>query len=117
MLAINPAALGEVGKTNYTAMTTVVYAQQCAELYPTALKSYQVKNYTRAQELLEKIVAMDEKYKDGESLFMLIDIYLSKNESEKATEKFNRLTALFPDTDVARRASEKMAAAKPAESE
>ena len=81
------------------------------------MKSYQVKNYTRAQELLEKNVAMDEKYKDGESLFMLIDIYLSKNESEKATEKFNRLTALFPDTDVARRASEKMAAAKPAESE
>ena len=48
---------------------------------------------------------------------MLGDIYLSKNETEKATEKFNRIIALFPDTDVARRASEKMAAAKPAESE
>jgi len=109
LLAINPSSLGEAGVTNYNAMTAVVYPQQCAELYPTALKSYQVKNYNRAIELLEKVVAMDEKYKDGESLFMLIDMYLSNNETEKATQKFDRLIALFPDTEVARRASDKMA--------
>ncbi len=115
LLAINPASLGEVGVTNYNAMTAAVYPKECAELYKKAEESYKVKNYTRAIELLEKVVAMDEKYKSGEALYMLEDMYLSKNETEKATEKYNRLLALFPDTDVARRASEKMSASRPTE--
>jgi tetratricopeptide (TPR) repeat protein len=115
LLAINPSALGEVGQTTYNAMTAVVYPQQCGEMYPNAVKSYQVKNYTRATELLEKVVAMDEKYQSGEALYMLIDMYVSRDEADKANAMFNRVVALFPDTDVARRASEKIATIKTTE--
>jgi len=112
LLAVNTASLGAVGKTTYEAMTTVVFAEQCAKLYPTAKKSYEVVNFPRAIELLENIVAMDEKYQNGEALFMLMDIYRRQGDMEKATTKFNRIVELFADTDVAKRASEKM---KPAE--
>ena len=108
LLAINTASLGAVGKTTYDAMTTVVFKEQCAKLYPTAKKSYEVVNFPRAIELLENIVAMDEKYQNGEALFMLMDIYRRQGETEKATAKFNRIVELFADTDVAKRASEKM---------
>lgn len=112
LLAINTVSLGATGKTTYEAIAAVVYAEQCAKLYPIAEKSYEAVNYKRARECLEKIVAMDEKYKNGESLFMLIDIYRSQGETDKATEKYNRILELFPDTDVAKRAAEKMAEQK-----
>ncbi len=115
LLAINTASLGEVGKATYDSMVNDIFPKQCAELYPTAKKSYEVVNYKRAREYLEKVVAMDEKYGEGEALFMLTDIYLKQNEIDKATETYNRLVAVYPDTDVARRASEKMAAVKQSE--
>ena len=112
LLAINTVSLGTTGKTTYEAITTVVYEEQCAKLYPIAEKSYEAVNYKRSRECLEKIVAMDEKYKNGESLFMLMDIYRNQGETEKAAEKYNRILELFPDTDVAKRATEKMAQQK-----
>ena len=41
-------------------------------------------------------------------------VYRSENqgETEKAAEKYNRILELFPDTDVAKRATEKMAQQK-----
>ena len=81
-----------------------MFAAECAELYPIATRSYEAVNYKRALECLERIVLMDEKYNNGEALYILMDVYHKQNEAEKATAKYNRIMELFPDTDVANRA-------------
>ena len=120
LLAIKTASLGASGLTTYDAMTKKIYVEECERLYPIATKSYEVLNYTRALECLEKIVLMNEQYKDGEVLYMLMDIYHKKGDTEKATAKYNRILELYPDKDIAKRATELMkpqedATAKPAQ--
>lgn len=104
LLAVSVESLGDVGKSTYDSITKEVFAAECKELYPSAMESYKVLNYTRAIELLERVVKMDEQYEKGEALFALMDMYQKKNESEKATEKYNRILELFPDTELANRA-------------
>lgn len=108
LLLINTASLGEVGLSTYNSIAQEVFPAECKEIYPSAMESYKVLNYTRATELLERVVQMDAKYEKGEALFTLLDIYVKKNNVEKATEKYNRIIELFADTDLANRAKELM---------
>lgn len=105
LLTIQTDALGETGKATYDKITQEVFVAECAEIYPGAKESYTVLNYTRASQLLERVTSMDEKYDNGEALFMLLNIYQKRNETEKATQTYNRILELFPDTDVAKRAA------------
>ena len=104
LLSIKTESLAEAGKAIYEKIAKEVFTAECAELYPIATRSYGAVNYKRAIECLERIVLMDEKYSNGEALYMLMDIYHKQNDTEKATAKYNRLMELFPDTDVANRA-------------
>ena len=108
LLAINKASLGATALTTYEAMTKDVYAKECEDLYPVATRSYEAVNYSRALECLEKIERMNEQYKDGEVLYMLMDIYQKQGETEKATVKYNRILELYPDKDIAKKATELM---------
>ena len=117
LLAINTESFGEVGKKTYESMTKDIYPVQCEKLYKSAKESYDVLNYTRAKNNLEKVVAMDAKYKSGEALYLLVDIYVNQKETEKAKTTYEKLVSLYPDTDVAKRASEKMQTIKTNENE
>ena len=108
LLAINAASLGATAKTKYDAMTKEVYTQQCKELYGNASESFPVLNYTRTIECLEKVVKMNEQYEDGEALYMLMVSYHKKEQTEKATEIYNRILELYKDKDVAKKATEFM---------
>lgn len=110
LLEVNTEALGAIGKTSYEAIAKVVFKEQCDKLYPTAQKSYQAVNLKKALETLERIVAMDERYKDGEALYMLMDVHRQQGDTEKAKAVFNRILELYPDKDIAKRATEKMGA-------
>ena len=55
---------------------------------------------------------MNEQYKDGEALYMLMVSYQKKEQADKATAIYNRILELYPDKDVAKKATEFM---KPAE--
>ena len=112
LLAINVASLGATAKTKYDAMTKEVFAEQCKDLYGKASESFPVLNYTRTIECLEKVVKMNEQYEDGEALYMLMVSYQKKDQTEKATNIYNRILELYPDKDVAKKATEFM---KPAE--
>lgn len=105
LLAINKASLGATGLTTYETMTTKIFTEECERLYPIGLKSYEVVNYSRALECLEQIEKMNEQYKDGEVLYMLMDIYQKQGETEKATAKYNRILELYPDKEIAQRAT------------
>lgn len=108
LLAINTASLGATGLTSYEAMANKIFTEECERLYPIGLKSYEVVNYSRALECFEKIEKMNEQYKDGEVLYMLMDIYQKNGETEKATAKYNRILELYADKDIAKRATELM---------
>jgi tetratricopeptide (TPR) repeat protein len=108
LLSISTESLGTVGKTSYEAIRKEVFEAQCEELYPIGKRSYEAVNYKRAIECLERVVTMNATYKDGEALFMLMDIYLEKDEMEKATEKYNKILELYPDSELANQAKELM---------
>ena len=112
LLAINVDSLGATAKTKYDAMTKEVFAEQCKDLFEKASESFPVLNYSRTIECLEKVVKMNEQYEDGEALYMLMVSYQKKDQSEKATGIYNRILELYPDKDVAKKATEFM---KPAE--
>ena len=108
LLAINTASLGATGVTTYDTMTKKIFAEECERLYPIGTKSYEAVNYNRALECFEKIELMNEQYKEGEVLYMLMDIYQKQGETEKATAKYNRILELYADKDIAKRATELM---------
>jgi len=105
LLLVNAEALGENATAIYNAMTAELYKAECEELYPGAVESYEVLNYTRARQYLERVVSLDEKYENGEALYMLLDIYINKKEEDKATTTYNRIMELFPDTELVTRAT------------
>ena len=117
LLALSTESLGDTGKNLYKEMTEDIFPAQCEELYATAEESYEVVNYKRAKECLEKIIKMDEKYESGEALYMLMDIYLGQNDKDKATQLYERLKQLYPDTEVLQRATEKMTEKMPESTE
>lgn len=106
LLALSTDSLGEVGKAQYEEMTGEIFPKQCEKLYRSARQSFRVENYGTAIEGLEKVMKMDESYEDGKALLMLADSYAGNGETEKATEKYNRVIELFPDSDVAQDATE-----------
>ena len=108
LLLVKTQSLGEVGLESFQAVAKQIYPAECEELYLAAEESFAVANYTRVIEKLERVVLIEEKYKDGEALFMLMQAYQKKNDMEKATTKYNRILELFPDTELAQKATEKM---------
>lgn len=108
LLVVQTESLGAVGKATYDAIANEVFTKECDELYPQAVESFEVANYKRVVEKLERVISMNEQYKDGEALLLLMETYQKQNETEKATEKYNRILELYPDTELAQRATEKM---------
>ena len=108
LLAIKTVSLGETALKTYETISNKIFTEECERLYPIGTRSYEVANYKRALECFEKIVLMNEQYKDGEVLYMLMDIYQKQDEVQKATEKYNRILELYADKDIAKRATELM---------
>ena len=113
LLTVTMDSLGESGKAIYDKIAKEVFVAECAELYPIAVRSYEAVNYKRAIECLERIVLMDEKYNNGEALYMMVDIYQKQKETDKANAKYNRILELFPDSEVANRAKTLMEPTEP----
>lgn len=112
LIAISSEPFGPVAKATYDAMTKDIYPKQCADIYPGAKANYNVLNYSAGRPKLEKIVAMDEKYDNGQALYMLLNIYIKQKETALAVQTYDRIMSLFPDTALAQSATEKMEAAK-----
>lgn len=110
LLAVDGASLGKNAKEQYDVITTEVYAKQCKELYASAQKRYEVKNYKEAINELERVIAMNEKYEDGKALLLLANCYKDKGEADKANEKFQRVITLYKDEPIAVQAQEDMKA-------
>lgn len=111
LLAVKTESLGEIAKTKYDEITEVVFAEECERLYGFASRSYTVENYDNAQEALERVMTMDEKYDDGKAMLLLMQSYHDAGEEEKAQEKYERILELYPNTETAREATQIMTGA------
>lgn len=110
LLAVDGKSLGKTAKEQYDTITEEVYTKQCKELYASAKKRYEVKNYKDAITELERVIAMNEKYEDGEALLLLANCYKDKGEANKAKTKFQRVIKLYKDEPIAAKAQEDMKA-------
>lgn len=109
LMAIQTDALGETGKATYDAIAGEVFEDQCSKLYESAKKSFDVANYGTAIEKLERVVKMKEGYADGEAIFLLMQAYQKNENGEQATATYNRILELYPDSELATKATEIMA--------
>ena len=113
LLAVRVESLGEVGRAAYDAISNEVFEEQCASLYDSAQKSYDVANYGTVVEKMERAVQMKEQYADGGALLLLMKAYIGTEDTEKATTTYNRIVELFPDTELATQATEAMKGVTP----
>lgn len=108
LLAIQTDSLGATGKTTYDAIANVVFEEQCASLYEASQKSYAVANYGTVIEKMEKVVKMKEGYADGQAILLLMNAYQNNGNTEQATQVYNRILELYPNTEIAAKATEAM---------
>ena len=108
LMAIQTEALGETGKATYDAIAGEVFEDQCSKLYESAKKSFDVANYGTAIEKLERVVKMKEGYADGEAIFVLMQAYQKNENGEQATAIYQRILELYPDSELATKATEIM---------
>ena len=108
LLAIQTESLGATGKTTYDAIANEVFEEQCSSLYEAAQKSFAVANYGTVIEKMEKVVKMKEGYANGEAILLLMNAYQKNGDTEKATQVYNRILELYPNTEIATKAAEAM---------
>lgn len=108
LLAIQTESLGETGKAAYDAIANEIFEEQCSSLYESAQKSFAVANYGTVIEKMEKVVKMKEGYADGEAILLLMNAYQKNGNTEQATQTYNRILELYPNTEIATKAAEAM---------
>ena len=108
LLAIQTESLGATGKTTYDTIANEVFEEQCSSLYEAAQKSFAVANYGTVIEKMEKVVKMKEGYANGEAILLLMNAYQKNGDTEKATQVYNRILELYPNTEIATKAAEAM---------
>lgn len=108
LLAIQTESLGATGKTTYDTIANEVFEEQCSSLYEAAQKSFAVANYGTVIEKMEKVVKMKEGYANGEAILLLMNAYQKNGDTEKATQVYNRILELYPNTEIATKAAEVM---------
>lgn len=108
LLEVKTESLGEAGLITYNEIAEEVFEDQCSELYASAQRSFEVANYGTVIEKMERVIKMKESYEDGEALLLLMNAYHEKGEEESATGIYNRIKELYPDSEVARKATETM---------
>lgn len=112
LFKIDEKSLGTKAKEQYDLICTDVFAKQCETLYAQAKTEYEAKDYKEAAEKLERVLAMNEQYLDGQALLLTGDVYKAKGEADKAKVKYQRVIKLYKDTAIATQAQEAMKAQK-----
>jgi cell division protein FtsL len=73
LLKVNVTSLGENGKAIYDTITATVYPRYSEKIYREAKASYEAEDYQNAKQSLDKVVAMNSEYANGEAKQLLDD--------------------------------------------
>lgn len=106
---VNRDYLTEDGQAIYDDLADEVNSGYILALYEQAATDYNERNYEEAAEGFEKVVAIDEKYEDGDVLYFLAQCYRNLGEDEKAITYYQKVTDLYPGTEHAANAQEYLA--------
>ena len=110
LLRVNPDSLGTVGRENYDEIAEDLFPKVCNSLYSTSRENFEAVNYPAAIENLEKVMQMDEGFKDGEALLLLAQTYEKSGDQDQANLKYQKLVESYPDTEAAAAAKEALEA-------
>lgn len=108
LVKLNADSLGDGAQVRLKEMRDKVYPKVTQKRYKSGKTSYEVENYKTAIESLELVTSIEEDYDDGGALLALAKAYKADGNEKKATEKFNRVIELHPDSDVAKEAEEEL---------
>lgn len=93
-------------QTTYQYLLNVVGPTMAEQYYTEGHNAYRSENYADAIPNLEKAVYYDAVHANGDALMYLASSYRNTGEEEKATETYERVIELFPNTERARRAQQ-----------
>jgi tetratricopeptide (TPR) repeat protein len=103
--------------TIYKALYKQAYAAELESDYVDGYNAVVNGNYATAVEKLEKVVEIDETYKDGEALYYLEWAYLENNQKDKGEEIYNKIAELYPKSVWAQYGKDKLSFASTQQSE
>ena len=106
LLEIKTEPLGEVAMATYEAITGVVFKEECEWLFDHAQKNFAVRNYDTAIERMERVMAMDEDFAEGQAMLLLMQTYHEKGEAEKAETWYQKILEKYADTELAKTATQ-----------
>ncbi len=101
MLKVSRASLGKAGKSRYDEVADDLFPRMCEKLYGTAGEEFEAGDYDGAISSLEKVVKMDEGYKDGKALLMLAQSFEKKGEQDKANIRYQKLVEKYKGKEAA----------------
>lgn len=110
MASINRDLLSSTGQSVYDTILLAVNAKKLDTDFATATTFYNDGEYDKALENFNAVIAVDEKYRDGETLYRLGQTYEKLKQTDQAIATYQHLIELFPDTAVASRADRRMQA-------
>lgn len=93
-------------KTTYQYLLDAVGPALAEQYYTEGHNAYRSENYEEAIPSLEKAVYYDASSANGDALVYLGNSYRNTGDLERAKETYEKIIALFPDTEKARRAQQ-----------
>lgn len=90
--------LSDTVKPVYESINTTVNAQYLQAAYNDGYTAYNSGNYEDAVTNLEKVVAMDEAYEDGNAIYYLAQSYRQTDQNDKAAEFYKKVVEGYPNT-------------------
>ena len=98
---IDEKLLSKKGRRIIKTLREQINHQYLSTAYTDGMNAYNSYKNEEAIEQLSKVVAMDEKYDDGNALYNLAQAYRKTEDLEKAKEYYSKVVELFPDSSLA----------------
>lgn len=98
---VNVEYLDENSKALYDAVNGEVNSEYLSALYNEAYQNYNSLNYAEAITDFEKIVQMDESYRDGYAIYYLAQSYRKNNDIDNSLTYYQKVVELYPNTERA----------------
>ena len=101
LVKVNVDYLSASAKAIYDEMNDSVNAQYLEATYNEGYQAYNSKDYEAAVTAFEKVVAIDETYQDGNTIYYLAQAYRNMENNEKAAEYYQKVIDGYPNTERA----------------
>lgn len=104
--SIDTSKLDEDAMSIYNEMSADLNSAQLTSLYDTAYSAYEQEDYATAIDNFTQITAIDETYKDGNTLYYLAQSYRKNNQTDEAIATYQKIIDQYPNTSRATKSQE-----------